>query len=146
MKTEYKVCRRCKDLSPPIEQCIETWDYWPLEDLRSALENTTYRLYALLKDEVCAGVLLIFEMPDSVDVMYIYTHPSYRKQGVALQLLEICEAELKKENQAHKIFLEVRKDNYQAIQLYAAFQMKKIGIRKRYYKDGCDALIYVKEF
>lgn len=42
--------------------------------------------------------------------------------------------------------LEVRVSNKKAIQLYKKFGFEQVGIRKKYYTDGEDALAMVKNF
>ena len=44
------------------------------------------------------------------------------------------------------IFLEVRKSNFPAINLYLKFGFSELGIREKYYNDGEDAIIMKREF
>ena len=45
----------------------------------------------------------------------------------------------------NKVFLEVRSSNISAIALYEKKGYTKISVRKKYYADGEDALVMVKE-
>jgi ribosomal protein S18 acetylase RimI-like enzyme len=76
--------------------------------------------------------------------MFLYTDAAYRRQGIALCLLQECEQQLRDKG-VEKIFLEVRSDNMAAQKLYESFDMKVLNRRVKYYEDGCDALIYVKD-
>ena len=43
------------------------------------------------------------------------------------------------------VFLEVKRTNFPAINLYLSFGFEEINIRKKYYSDGEDALEMVKK-
>lgn len=69
----------------------------------------------------------------------IAVHPDYRRRGIGKILLEECLSRLREK--AEEVSLEVRKSNYPAISLYRKFGFREIGIRRRYYIDGEDAVI-----
>ena len=145
MNILFHTCAHPKDLTKDLEFFVKTWAYCSLEELNNALKTGNYALhYAEVEKQILAG-LLVMRVNDSVDVIYIYTKPAYRGRKLGLNLLKECEATLKKIGIVKKIFLEVRKDNIAAQKLYEAFAMKLISERAKYYKDGCDALIYCKE-
>ena len=54
-------------------------------------------------------------------------------------LIKICE-----ELNIKKLILEVSETNYAAKNFYNHFQFFTVGIRKKYYKDGSDALLKEK--
>ncbi|WP_227507107.1 ribosomal protein S18-alanine N-acetyltransferase [Moraxella canis] len=83
---------------------------------------------------------IIFE--DS-ELHRIGTHPNFRRQGIARQLLDELIYQVR---QAHcqQLLLEVRDDNTAAIKLYHQVGLEPFGVRKNYYTSGetiCDALI-----
>ena len=41
----------------------------------------------------------------------------------------------------NKIYLEVSSSNMPALNLYSRLGFKKVGIRKKYYQDGMDAIL-----
>ena len=45
-----------------------------------------------------------------------------------------------------KITLEVRASNIKGINFYTKNGFKQVGVRKKYYKNGEDALLLLKEF
>ncbi|MDE6565697.1 MAG: ribosomal protein S18-alanine N-acetyltransferase [Clostridia bacterium] len=77
----------------------------------------------------------------SGDITNIAVLPEYRGLGYGKMLVSeiIKQAQI---NNIDKIFLEVRSSNITAIKLYEKCGFKRISCRKRYYKDGEDALIY----
>lgn len=81
---------------------------------------------------------------DSADLLNIAVAPQWRNRGmgrIILQrlLLRCKEADVK------KIFLEVRISNIAAKSLYQSEGFTSLSIRKKYYPDGEDALVMVKE-
>ena len=83
--------------------------------------------------------LLTSRVLDEAEVLTVGTSPTHRRQGHARALLEhaaawwvsvgVCRAHL-----------EVREDNTAALALYHRLGWTPAGRRRRYYRDGCDAL------
>lgn len=68
-----------------------------------------------------------------------YQHLGY---GSALFNSLLLEA---KQKGAQKVTLEVKNNNYKALNFYKKFNFEQISIRKNYYKDGTDAIVMLKE-
>ncbi len=81
---------------------------------------------------------------DDADIEEVFVLPKYRKQGVALALVNEVFLRLK-EKGTKKIFLEVRENNILARKLYEKRGFSKINERKKYYFDGETAVVYLKE-
>lgn len=93
------------------------------------------------------GFILCSHVLDEMEIMTICTHPDFRRQGVAENLLMTMMdyAQLAK---VSKIFLEVRSDNIPAQKLYEKMGFVENGIRKGYYttrQGQMDAICMVKE-
>lgn len=91
------------------------------------------------------GFILCSHVLDEMEIMTICTHPDFRRQGVAENLLMTMMdyAQLAK---VSKIFLEVRSDNIPAQKLYEKMGFVENGIRKGYYttrQGQMDALCMV---
>lgn len=78
------------------------------------------------------GFILCSHVLDEMEIMTICTHPDFRRQGIAENLLMTMMdyAQLAK---VSKIFLEVRSDNIPAQKLYEKMGFVENGIRKGYY-------------
>ncbi len=81
---------------------------------------------------------------DELELFYIYVRSSHRRKGYAGQILQAFTSEVSKHTAVEKILLEVRASNLPAQQLYDRFGFQKVAERKKYYADGEDAWIYVK--
>jgi ribosomal-protein-alanine N-acetyltransferase len=77
---------------------------------------------------------------DELHLLNIATHTAHRRQGYARVLLEELIAYMQQSNCQH-IFLEVRKGNTAAQQLYFSLGFQKVGERARYYDDSEDAVL-----
>jgi ribosomal-protein-alanine N-acetyltransferase len=72
------------------------------------------------------------------EIINIGVNEGFRKKNISSQLLEFI---INKSKSVKKYFLEVRKSNLAAINLYEKHYFLEIGVRKKYYKDGEDAII-----
>ncbi len=88
-------------------------------------------------DAGLAGFAFGWLVVGELHVLHVGTLPSRRRGGVGRALLgallatpgvDVC-------------WLEVRADNDAAIGLYAAEGFATLATRKRYYSDGCDAVV-----
>lgn len=110
---------------------------WTKQQIRSAFNNKAVKYYGIFdgKKLVCfAGVLF---SPDDINLLDIATKNEYKNQGFAKQMINF----LIMQKSGNKSFsLEVKSKNTPAINLYNSFGFKTLHIRKKYYKDGDDAL------
>lgn len=119
---------------------------WSLESISYEIENplAKYVIAQDLSTKEVLGFAGVWIVAGEGDITNIAVNPSYRKQGIASQLLsnliEICH-----ENNCNDITLEVRISNIPAQNLYTKLGFVNEGIRKKYYSDnGEDAIIMWK--
>jgi ribosomal-protein-alanine N-acetyltransferase len=75
-------------------------------------------------------------------ILNIAIDTPYQHRGYGKQFLDqIIKIYLENVN----VFLEVKRSNFSAINLYLSFGFEEINIRSDYYSDGEDALIMVKK-
>ena len=123
-------------------ECFSKMDYWPFWDLIGIL---TFPGYVRLK-AVFDGRMIGFIGGERVNpertgwITTLATLPAYRRNNVAMRLLDACEKELDT-----PIFrLTVRASNQAAIRLYENAGYSVVNRRNRYYVGGEDALVYEK--
>ena len=113
--------------------------------LKEDIKNKNYNyLVAKNNDGKIIGYIGISYVLDSADIISIVVHKDYTQKGIATLLLQEIFA-FAKENNIQKIMLEVRSSNLPAQKLYEKHGFKQIAIRKKYYDNTEDALIYEKE-
>lgn len=114
-------------------------DSWTFQQFEECLNNKGYITYLLYEKNILVSFLVAQNLVDSINLLLISTNSKYKKQGFASKLINL----LIKENNL-KIWLEVKENNFSAINLYKKLGFKQIFLRKNYYKDGFSALIFEK--
>ncbi|MFI3229736.1 MAG: ribosomal protein S18-alanine N-acetyltransferase [Bacillota bacterium] len=107
-------------------------------------DTTKYYLVAKINETV-VGYCGFQHILDQADIMNIAILPEFRGQGIGKQLLNSI-LELADSLSVTGITLEVAENNAVAIGLYEYFGFTKEGIRKNYYNNNTNALIYWKYF
>lgn len=77
---------------------------------------------------------------DTADIVTVAVHLDARGRGHAKALLAHAEGVWKGSGVA-EVFLEVRSDNVPARGLYVRCGFEEVGLRRRYYADGTDAVV-----
>lgn len=127
-----------------IEKECFAAEAWSYKSIASSFETETF--FGVLAEE--AGEILGYGSVtialDTADVGNIAVTEVYRHGGVGTAVLnELCS--LAKSKGVVKLFLEVRVSNAEAMRLYLKNGFKGVYARTRYYPDGEDCLVMVKE-
>jgi ribosomal-protein-alanine N-acetyltransferase len=119
---------------------------WTREQFLLGLERGAFRILGIRrKGGLCAYVAFSL-IAGEMEVMNIATHPDHRRRGLGALLLGKALAVCKGEK-AEQCFLEVRRSNQAAIDLYRKFGFIHVGDRKNYYPDNNeDALLFRLDF
>lgn len=124
-----------------LERRLFPVDAWPLQMFVTELAHSETRRYVVaeLTGQIVgyAGLMCIRPI---ADVQTIAVVPEQEGKGIGSALLTelIRESLLRR---AEDVLLEVRADNPRAQQLYRRYGFEQIHVRRRYYRDGVDALI-----
>jgi ribosomal-protein-alanine N-acetyltransferase len=113
--------------------------------LASAFETGRFNVYGAEIEKCLVGIISFSVTIDTADLEDVFVLPSFRRKKIADDLFNAMEENLSALN-VQKLFLEVRKSNFPAISFYQKKGMKKISERKKYYSDGEDAIVFVKEY
>ena len=119
-------------------------EHWTYKMLASSFESETFKGVLAEDGGEIIGYGGITIAADSADIDNVAVTEIYRRGGVGTAIM----AELLKvarENGVKKVFLEVRVSNYVAMGLYLKSGFKGVYARTRYYPDGEDCLVMVKE-
>lgn len=119
-------------------------DGWNERMIRSSFEAGGFYALGVIKEGVPIAAVTYFVAVDAADIEHVAVAVPYRRKGYAKMLLSECERRLK-EAAVAKIFLEVREGNAPARSLYAACGYVSAGVRKKYYPDGENAIVMLKE-
>ena len=119
---------------------------WSLQAITRELANPNLTMYYVLADEdgTIAGYAGLWRVLDEGQITNIALKQQYRRQGYGELLLRVL-MEAAWEDGCSDIFLEVRVSNAPAMSLYLKYGFCGLYARSRYYADGEDALVMVKE-
>ena len=118
---------------------------WTYEQLEHSLRLENVLCYVAKNDDKVLGFVLIEETPYDFDILEIVVDQELRGRGIGTMLLKRV-FDYAKLTHKEKATLEVASDNKNAIMFYEKFGFSQIGMRKNYYKNGNDALIFQKIF
>lgn len=143
MKTREWKYEDILKISEIEKECFpkEPWSY---KMLVSSFEEENFHGILAEEEGEIVGYGGITVAVDSADIANLAVVEYYRNSGIGTAVL----AELlkcAKERGAQKVFLEVRVSNNVAMALYLKCGFKGIYARTRYYSDGEDCLVMVKE-
>lgn len=121
---------------------------WSLKLLEDALNYSNVpQIKALINNEIIGylfwNTYKTGNFSKESEILNIAIDKNFQRKSYAQALLEHMELII--HNSVENIFLEVRKDNIPAQNLYKKIGFKEVGLRKRYYKDKVDAIIMKKK-
>ena len=118
-------------------------DGWSENSFKSTLTSGLVRVFGYFEKGVLVGFISL-GISDIIDIETVLVKKEFRNKGVAFSLIERA-ITLAKEVNANSVMLEVRASNTPAISLYKKANFKQISVRKKYYDNGEDALIFQRE-
>lgn len=114
-------------------------DPWSRETIASSLEEERTFVLVAVESGVICGYGVAWALGDEGDIMHIAVAPAARRRGIGTHLLkELLGACVK--HGATKVLLEVSVGNHAARNLYERLGFVEVGLRRRYYRDGEDAV------
>ena len=116
-------------------------DAWNDEQVREEITGEGRR--AWVAGNPVTGYVVTWQAGDVVDLQRIGVHPGRRRQGLAHALLAeaVSAAKTDRAARADRMLLEVSAANSGALAFYAAEGFVEIDRRRRYYRDGSDAVV-----
>lgn len=119
-------------------------DFWSINVLKSELLNPDSKYIVAKLNNVILGFGGIWKSVDDIHITNIVVRKDYRNKHIGSIILSKLIEISKLENNIKELTLEVNSNNIPAIKLYENFNFKKVGLRKKYYNNIDDAIIYTK--
>ena len=154
----FEVYAKTPDQVAALREISATWrrepgGFWSFDQVIEALQRPAVKLFFLAAHDPARGpapwqaAVLVDIGPYSADLLYIYVRPESRRSGLGRALMAHLFDWLARNHQAggapkEELLLEVRMSNKPAIALYESFGMTRVSVRKGYYSDGEDALVF----
>lgn len=133
-----------------IKKVVELEEKYLLESLGEKLlaselseKNNGVSFYVIENVDVVIGYIGRYYFFQEAEVLNFVVDESYQRQGYGQKLFDKMVEDMK---DVKKITLEVRASNIKGINFYTKNGFKQVGVRKKYYKNGEDALLLLKEF
>jgi ribosomal-protein-alanine N-acetyltransferase len=104
---------------------------WSLKSFSEELNNPQSILAVAEVNGEITGYIIARSVLDEAEILSIAVKSSFRKQGIAANLVTYILEKLK--NKVKTCYLEVRVSNLPAINLYKKFGFKICNLRKNYY-------------
>ena len=139
-----ELCEDSIDGALNIERaCFST--PWSREMLENELYNETARFFAAIYQGNVVGYAGMYSVCGECYIANVGVLPEYRRQGIAMSLLNTLEKQAESEN-AEFITLEVRESNTSAVSLYLKRGYTRVGLRKNYYSNPQESAVLMTKY
>ena len=126
--------------------------FWSFDEIRPVLARAGSLVFFVpaapspdAQESLWDAALLVDKGPFEADILYIYVKPERRRDQLAKKMFDKLVETLSETANIEAVFLEVRISNTPAIGLYEKLGMTRQFVRKKYYPNGEDALVYKLE-
>lgn len=117
------------------KECIPNG--WSEKSFSDWLQNKNTVIFKAVQNGIIIGFANGSWVLDEAELLNIAVVEKSRRNGIAQMLFDALENYFKEQN-AEKIFLEVREKNQSAINFYEKNGFEKNGLRKNYYSNPTD--------
>ena len=134
-----------KDIDLCYELDSNTISIWNKKQWTNEFKKEGIKVFGILLSNLIIGICVFQVVLDEAQINFFVINHNYRKKGFGTYLMRHLIKECEKSN-INKLILEVSHVNHTAQKFYNRFDFATVGIRRKYYKDGSDALLKEKKF
>lgn len=116
---------------------------WNEETYRDMEREKSYTILVEYCENEIAGFVVTLDMFDVEEIIKIAVDKKFRKRGIASLLVDKIIKSAKEKNK-DALWLEVRENNLNAINLYKKKNFLPVTIRKKYYEDTGENAVVMK--
>lgn len=120
------------------------FQHWTAKQFQEELRQPYTRAFVLSQKAGMAGFAIWHLLSPEAELCSIAIDPAVQKSGWGFYLMNAMHRDLQAAG-ISRFFLEVRAGNIPAVSLYKKLGYAQIGMRRRYYSDGEDALLMARE-
>lgn len=114
---------------------------WSANTLASELLENCFSYCSVIEQEGrVSGFAIYWRIAEEGHLIRIAIDAPLRGRGLGRQYLAWLIRDMKR-NQVENIYLEVRQSNYPALRMYEHAGFQNVGVRKKYYVNGEDAVL-----
>ena len=133
-----------KDIDLCYELDLKTISLWSKQQWAKEFRKEGIKIYGISITNLLVGICVLQVVLDEAQINYFAIKNKFRNKGFGSHLMNYLIKVCEKIN-INKLQLEVSQDNIIAERFYSRFDFFTVGIRKKYYKDGTDALLKEKK-
>ena len=133
-----------KDIDLCYELDLKTISLWSKQQWEKEFKKEGIKIYGISITNLLVGICVLQVVLDEAQINYFAIKNKFRNKGFGSHLMNYLIKVCEKIN-INKLQLEVSQDNIIAERFYSRFDFFTVGIRKKYYKDGTDALLKEKK-
>ena len=130
-----------------IDLCYEldsnTISFWSKSQWENEFKKEGIEVLGLIMSNLVIGICVFQVVVDEAQINYLVINQNFRKKGFGTYLMsyliKLCEKQ-----KINKLLLEVSRENVIAEKFYSSLNFLTVGIRRKYYRDGSDALLKEK--
>jgi ribosomal-protein-alanine acetyltransferase len=128
------------DAVAALETALFGADAWTADTVVAELTGEGRRAEVAVEGRVLAGYAVCLLAGDTADLARVAVEPGHRRTGLATALIARLSSQAVRDG-ARRMLLEVATGNEAARALYASAGFAEVARRRRYYRDGSDALV-----
>ena len=121
-----------------------TISLWSKKQWDNEFKKKGIKVFGLLLSDLVIGICVVQVVIDEAQINYFAIKKSFQRQGYGSALMKYLLRECEK-FKIKKLLLEVSQSNLVAEKFYSQFDFFTVGIRKKYYRDGCSAFLKEKK-
>ena len=133
-----------KDIDLCYELDLKTISLWSKQQWEKEFKKEGIKIYGISITNLLVGLCVLQVVLDEAQINYFAIKNKFRNIGLGSHLMNYLIKVCEKIN-VNKLQLEVSQNNITAERFYSRFDFFTVGIRKKYYKDGTDALLKEKK-
>ena len=132
------------DIDLCYELDLKTISLWSKNQWAEEFKKEGIKVFGILNANLVIGICVLQVVLDEAQINYFAVNQKFRKRGYGSYLMSFIVKICEKQN-IDKLLLEVSRSNTAAENFYDNFDFYTVGIRRKYYKDGSDALLKEKK-
>ena len=122
-----------------IEQSVFKEDPWSMEMISQEIAEDPSRITWIMEfGELIIGYCMVRFGPAEVHFINMAVVTSFHRLGLGKKMLDHFLDQIPAKS---SVFLEVKRGNFPAINLYLGAGFEEVAIREAYYRDGSDAIV-----
>ena len=133
-----------KDAKFCFELDSKTISIWSKQQWLREIQKDNAKVFGIWLSDTIVGICAFQIVLDEAQINFFSINQKFQRKGLGTYLMNFLIKECKK-SKINRMLLEVSDSNLAALNFYDNFDFHTVGVRKKYYKDGCNSLLKEKK-